>query len=131
MFKKVLITIIAGLGLFAGSLTLAPTANAGLFDPARNEACGGAQLKGSSADCANADTGKLDGTISSLINILSIIVGLIAVIMIIINGLKLVTSNGDSNRVSSARQGIIYALVGLVFVALAQVIVKFVINNAK
>ena len=131
MFKKVFITVMLSLGLFAGTLAYAPVAHAGLFDSARNEACGGAQLKGSSADCAKADTGKLDGTISSLINILSIIVGLIAVIMIIINGLKLVTSNGDSNRVSSARQGIIYALVGLVFVALAQVIVKFVINNTK
>lgn len=131
MIKKLLITVMVSLGLFVGAMAYAPTANAGLFDSARNEACGGAQLKGSSADCANADTGKLDNTVSSLINILSIIVGLIAVIMIIINGLKLITSNGDSNRVSSARQGIIYAVVGLIFVALAQVIVKFVINNSK
>jgi hypothetical protein len=55
------------------------------------------------------------------------VVGVIAVIMIIIGGLKYVTSGGDSSAVGSAKNTIIYALVGLVVVALAQALVKFVL----
>ncbi len=51
--------------------------------------------------------------------------------MIIINGLRFITSGGDSNAVSSAKKGILYAIVGLVIVALAQFIVRFVLNIAE
>lgn len=63
------------------------------------------------------------------VNILSILVGVAAVIMIIIGGLKYITSNGDSNAISSAKNTIIYAIVGLVIVATAQFIVQFVLNK--
>lgn len=66
-----------------------------------------------------------------IINIFSIIVGVIAVIMIIIGGLKYITSGGDSGNISSAKNTIIYALVGLVIVALAQFIVRFVLGQAS
>lgn len=67
--------------------------------------------------------------IRAAINILSIVVGVIAVIMIIIGGLKYVTSNGDSNSISSAKNTIIYALIGIVVVALAQALVRFVLDK--
>jgi hypothetical protein len=53
----------------------------------------------------------------------------VAVIMIIVGGLKYITSGGDSNNVSSAKSTIIYAIIGLVVVALAQFIVQFVLNK--
>jgi TRAP-type C4-dicarboxylate transport system permease small subunit len=65
-----------------------------------------------------------------IINIFSVIVGVIAVIMIIIGGLKYITSGGESSNVSGAKNTIIYAIVGLVIVALAQFIVRFVLSNA-
>jgi uncharacterized membrane protein len=66
-----------------------------------------------------------------IINIFSWIVGVIAVIMIIVGGLKYITSGGDSSNVSSAKNTILYALVGLVIVALAQFIVRFVLGQAN
>jgi uncharacterized membrane protein YuzA (DUF378 family) len=63
------------------------------------------------------------------VNIFSLIVGIVAVIMIIVGGLKYITSGGDSNNVSSAKSTIIYAIIGLVVVALAQFIVQFVLNK--
>lgn len=102
------------------------TANAGLFDGFKEEAC-----KGLSADGQCSETGgginKLLGTV---LNIFSLVVGVIAVIMVIISGLKFVTSGGDPQRASSARNSIIYALVGLVVALLAQVIVRFVLSRA-
>lgn len=62
---------------------------------------------------------------------MSIILGAIAVIMIVIGGFKFVTSGGDTNAVASAKNTIIYALVGLVVVALAQVIVHYVLTLAS
>ena len=74
-------------------------------------------------------SGKLTGIIRNVINILSVIVGVVAVIMIIFGGLKYITSGGDSSNVSSAKNTIIYAIIGLIIVALAQFIVRFVLDK--
>ena len=71
----------------------------------------------------------MNGVINTTINVLSFVVGVAAVIMIIINGLRFVTSSGDPAKVSSARDGILYAVVGLVVVLLSQTVVKFVVNK--
>ena len=90
------------------------------------------QAVSGNASCTDTSGGpSIQGVVPKIINILSIIVGVISVIMIIIGGLRYVTSGGDSNNVSSAKNTIIYALVGLVIVALAQVIVKFVITKVR
>ena len=72
----------------------------------------------------------LSQTAKNAITVLSIIVGIAAVIMIIIGGFKYVTSGGDSAKISSAKSTIFYALIGLVVVALAQVIVRLVLTKA-
>lgn len=72
---------------------------------------------------------NLDNTVAAVVNILSIVVGIAAVIMIIVAGLRFITANGDSGSIASARTSIIYALIGLAVVALSQVIVKFVLGR--
>ncbi len=49
--------------------------------------------------------------------------------MIIIGGLKYITSAGESSNVTSAKNTIMYAIIGLVIVALAQFIVRFVFER--
>ena len=49
--------------------------------------------------------------------------------MIIIAGLKYITSQGEPANIATAKNSIIYAAIGLVVVALAQVIVRFVLNR--
>lgn len=66
-----------------------------------------------------------------VINIFSWVVGIIAVIMIIVGGLKYITSSGDSGNVTGAKNTILYAVVGLVVVALAQFVVRFVLDKVK
>lgn len=96
--------------------------------------CKGVNLSTTSGDGSCRDGGdattQLDGIITTVINLFSIVVGVIAVIMIIIGGLKYITSAGDSNNVTSAKNTILYAIIGLVIVALAQFIVKFVLAKA-
>jgi len=67
--------------------------------------------------------------LSKVINVLSLLVGAIAVIMIIVGGFRYVTSAGSESGVQAAKKTIMYALIGLVIVALAQVVVHFVLNN--
>ena len=74
--------------------------------------------------------GKLNTLIATIVNIFSVIVGIVAVIMIIMGGFKYITSNGDSNSIQSAKNTILYAIVGIVIAAFAQVIVRFVLKRA-
>lgn len=60
-------------------------------------------------------------------NILLFIVGAASVIIIIIGGLRYVTSAGDSNAVNGAKNTILYAVVGLVVASMAYAIVNFII----
>lgn len=86
----------------------------------------------SDTDCASTigDPGKkVDDIIKLVINIFSLIVGVVSVIMIIIGGLKYITSGGDSGNVTGAKNTILYAIIGLVVVALAQIVVKFVLQK--
>lgn len=95
--------------------------------------CQGANLEvGGSKNCDSGDPqGEVNDMITLVINIFSIVVGVVAVIMIIIGGLKYITSSGDSNNVTSAKNTILYAIIGLVVVALAQFVVKFVLSEVS
>ncbi len=110
----------------------------------KDELCRGANLtfneKGSAGDinCSTDAQGNaiqggnvssVNSLVTTIINIFSVAVGIIAVIMIIWGGVKFITSGGDSTKVTSARNTIIYAIIGLVIVALAQTIAKFVLSN--
>lgn len=74
------------------------------------------------------------GPDSILVKIIKIIVMLtiaISVIMVVIGALKYTLSGGDSNGLQSAKNTILYALVGIVIGIFAQVIVSFVVGNIK
>jgi hypothetical protein len=51
--------------------------------------------------------------------------------MIILAGAKFISSDGDTSKIASAKTSITYAIVGLVIVAAAQAIVRFVLTNSK
>jgi uncharacterized Tic20 family protein len=65
-------------------------------------------------------------TIWNAVRTALIILGGVAVIMIVIGGIKFATSAGDSNKVTSAKQTILYSVIGLVVAMLATVIITLV-----
>ncbi len=90
----------------------------------------GTCLSTTATDCDTQDPDEsVNNIIRTVINIFSLVVGVVSVIMIIVGGLKYITSGGDSGNVSGAKNTILYAIVGLVIVALAQVIVRFVLGR--
>lgn len=84
----------------------------------------------SCAAVAQSSESGLNDLITNVVNIFSAVVGIVAVIMIIFGGFRYITSGGDSNNVSGAKNTILYAIVGLIIVALAQIIVRFVLGAA-
>jgi len=97
---------------------------------AKEDICAGVGLATGGTGCdVPGGSPTIDSVVTAVVNTLSVIVGITAVIMIIIGGFKYVTSTGDANNVSSAKNTILYAIVGLVVVALAQIIVRFVLHK--
>jgi cytochrome bd-type quinol oxidase subunit 2 len=93
------------------------------------EAAGTTDAQGNPACDASSSPGNVSSTITTIVNLLSAVAGVAAVIMIIIAGLRYVTSGGKEEGVKNAKNTIMYAIIGLVIVALAQLIVHFVLNN--
>jgi len=122
--------IITGLLALIGvsSLVFAPiTAYA-----ADENTCVGAQCAQVGADkvkTGGAKTSNLSTAIKTVVNTLLFVIGVIAVIMIVIGGLKYTTSNGDSNQVTSAKNTILYAVIGLIVAIMAYALVNFVIKS--
>jgi hypothetical protein len=69
------------------------------------------------------------GVFSKISSVLLFIVGAIAVIMIVIGGLRYVISGGDASQVQAAKNTILYALVGIIVAILAYAAVNFVITS--
>ena len=68
------------------------------------------------------------GVFKQVTNTILYIVGIIAVIMLIIGGIRYVISGGDSKKVTDAKNTVLYAIIGLVIAFLAFAIVNFVIT---
>lgn len=138
MFKKIKIAV---LSVMAFSLLVAPVLVPVVVNAATAETpnikdslCQGSDLKfGSGAKCNDATTSEtnLNTLIAKIVNIISVIVAIVAVIMIIWGGFKYITSGGDSGNVTGAKNTILYAIIGLVVVGLAQFVVKFVLNQTS
>ncbi len=125
---KILLAGFVGMLMSLG-LFLAPVS--AQFEAAKNQACKGIQFTDETGtECDESQDEKVDNVVATVINILSLVVGVISVIMVVIGGIKYTLSQGDSNSTASAKNTVIYAIVGLVIVLLAQLIVMFVINRA-
>lgn len=70
-----------------------------------------------------------DGIVTTIVNILLFVIGIISVIMIIIGGIRYAVSGGNSTAVTAAKNTILYAIVGLVIALFAYAIVNFVLDS--
>ena len=103
-------------------------------DQINNGLCTGANLQFTDnpgqCNVAQTDaTGQINHIIHTIVNLLSAVVGVVAVIMIIVGGFRYITSGGNDTSVTSAKNTILYAIIGLVVVALAQVLVRFTLSK--
>ena len=85
-------------------------------------------IEAARCDGCPADLFGDNGIFRQVTNIIIYIVGVIAVIMLVIGGIKYVLSGGDSKKVTDAKNTILYAIIGLVIAFLSYAIVRFVIT---
>ena len=91
--------------------------------------CGAGGNGGSTAVCKAAGTDKAENMAQVVTSTLLFALGIIAVIMIIVSGIKYTTSNGDASKIKSAKDTLTYSVVGLVVAILAWSIVTFVVGR--
>jgi Type IV secretion system pilin len=69
-----------------------------------------------------------DSLIDKVVNILTIVAGVIAVVMVMVGGLQMITSSGDSEKFARSRKTLIFAGAGLLIIMLARVLVAFILS---
>lgn len=67
--------------------------------------------------------------VQTVLSIIFDIIGALALLMVVVSGLRYVLSAGDPQKITKARNGIIYSLVGLAVAIAAEAIVNFVANG--
>lgn len=116
--------VIAALVLAVGMSGLAlaqPALAVNVFDQCSGNA--------DNAVCKAQGSDKASSMIQVVINILLYALGIIAIIMIIVGGIRYTTSGGDASSLKTARDTIIYSVVGLVVAILAFAIVNLVVGR--
>lgn len=88
------------------------------------------QIKISDSDLGLAGAPKefQANNVADILNIAYFIAGMVAVLAIVIGGVRYAASNGDSSQVAAAKNMIMYAVVGLVIIFAAAAITQFVIT---
>lgn len=88
-----------------------------------------------STDQLNADklhalpsTTADDNAIRSVLNFVFVMAGAIAVLMVVIGGVRYIVSVGDPQKIATSKNTIIYAVVGLVMALSAFVIANFIFD---
>jgi len=118
VLKKVIVAAaVVAMGVFAlpamaGDYTGGPGAGVNAVDP---------------GNTAGAD--GLPEVAKNIINVILYVLGILAVGFIIYGGVKYSMSAGDATKVKSAKDTIMYAIIGLIVAILAFAIVNFVIGS--
>ena len=98
---------------------------------ANDQACqsGDANVR-AAAGCSDtgANVTSTLGIVKKVLNVVIGFVGIISVITIIVAGINMAVSNGESGKVAKARQAIIYAVIGLAVAIASFAIVNFVLG---
>ncbi|MET0779277.1 MAG: hypothetical protein ABWY71_00425 [Candidatus Saccharimonadales bacterium] len=134
MIKKVLIVFAILLMVLVPVLALQPASAVDILqgpcsDPnaqTKPEICKDNQT---SATEANNPIFGSNGIITAAIRLLSLLIGIMAVIIIVVEGFRMVLAGGDANTAAQARTGIVWACVGLIVALLAQALVALVLNK--
>jgi hypothetical protein len=132
--RRLLLSIMISMSMFMPVLLSSGLAMAAPPNPNACPDAGtskGEVLNGIGESGNDCDSSGVNSVFHGIVVLISFIAGIIAVIMIILAGIRYITSAGDPNKVSGAKNTLIYALIGILVAALAQILVHFVLYNAN
>jgi hypothetical protein len=125
MMKKLSLSVISLIAALTFVFAPLQTAYADPVDVFK-DACSGSS---DTTLCKNTSGSGIFGIIRTVIQVMLIIGGIIAVIMIILGGIRYTTSNGDPADVKAAKDTILYAIIGLIISISGYAIVTWVVGN--
>lgn len=124
MMQRIKQTFMALALVFGLGLMFVPTANVGAVD-ALGDAC---TANPNSVLCKNKGDSAGD-VVKTVVNVLLYVIGVISVLMIIVGGIMYVTSAGEAGRIKTAKDTILYAIIGLAVAFFAFAIVNWVLDQ--
>lgn len=77
----------------------------------------------------HVDTGANSHYIKDVLSLMFGLAGALAFLMIVISGFRYVIAQDDAQKVTQAKKGVIYSLVGLIIAASGEIIVGYVLGN--
>jgi hypothetical protein len=99
-----------------------------IAEPALGQSLAEEAQKGVDDTGGSSGSINLTETIQNVIGVMLFAVGVISVIMIVVGGIRYAVSGGDANATKSARDTILYAIIGLVVSFVAWGVVNFVVG---
>ena len=81
------------------------------------------------ADKVGIPANDADATLGNILDLVYFFGGVVAVIVIVVAGIMYTASEGDAEKTKRAKNMILYAIVGLLMIAMAFVITGFVIGR--
>ncbi len=130
-FKRLILNTLLALTLL---LSAAPAVAGRVYAAAPSAgSCGssnsakGQVLNGIGETGSNCNDNQVNDTLQTVVGLLSLVIGIVSVIVIMISGFKYIVSGGESNKVTNAKNSLLYAIVGLAVAALAQLMIHFVL----
>jgi hypothetical protein len=127
--KSLMLKIVAAVAV-SGTLSLVPVAVfAAQPGDTANHACSIVRGQGQTLPGCTSGTNLSgnNGYLMVFVNTLIWAGGLLALIFLLVGGSRYLTSTGDPQRIQQAKNTVLYSIVGLVVVLLAQAIISFVI----
>jgi hypothetical protein len=119
------------LSLMVFAAVLLPAASAFAYNPFGKSVCPGG-VTDSSAVCKSAGGDPLttkNGLIWKVTIVIASVAGIVAVIVLVIGGIRFISSNGDAEQIKQAKNTIVYAIIGLAVIVLGQSIIMFVLSR--
>lgn len=116
------VTVFALVFNLLGPSNVFATCIPGVYDIINGAACG--QGAGTSGTLFGEG-----GIFTSIVNTALFIIGAVAVLMLIYGGIRYTISGGDEKSITTAKNTILYAVVGIVVAVLAYAIINFVLTS--
>lgn len=125
--KTVKSMLLAGIIAIIGSLTaISPLVHGASIS---GNVCDGVEAAG--GECGNYNINSVWDSVYTVVNWILIATGILAVVFIIVGGIRYVTSGGNPDKTKTAKLTIIYSVIGLAVAILASVIVQVVFNASN
>ena len=118
--------IFKSLAMITSSVSCALISGYLAFAGAKDEISNGYKQAG--ADTSGLDTDLKGSVIGKVINTMMFFVGLLSVVMLIYSGLRYITAHGDKTQIESAKNTMIYAIVGLIIAIISYAVVNWTIG---